>query len=62
MGIAGVVGGRLADIYIHQTKIVVLISIMIMALGNIQYALGIGLWNVLVARFLCGMRSNICMM
>ena len=58
MGIAGVLGGRLADIYIHRTKIVVLISIAIMAIGNIEYALGIGLWNILCARLLCGMESN----
>ena len=58
MGIAGVLGGRLADIYTHQTKSVVLISIAIMAIGNIEYALGIGLWNILCARLLCGMELN----
>ena len=51
-------GGRLADIYIHQTKTVVLLSIAVMVIGNIQYMLGIGLWNILCARLLCGMESN----
>ena len=54
MGITGMLGGRLADVYIHHTKSVVLISVAIMALGNIQYALGIGLWNIVCARILCG--------
>ena len=54
---ASVVGGRLADIYVHHTKSVVLITIAIMAIGNIQYALGIGLWNILCARLLCGMKQ-----
>ena len=54
MGIAGVLGGRLADVYMHQTKSVVLISIAVMALGNVQYAIGINVWNVLCSRLLCG--------
>ena len=54
MGLAGVIGGRLADIYLNQTKSVVIISILIMALGNLQYAFGISITNIIIARLLCG--------
>ncbi|CAG7728695.1 unnamed protein product [Allacma fusca] len=52
--IAGVIGGRIADVYINHTKTIVLISIILRAFGSFQYTLGLNVWNILCSRLICG--------
>jgi len=53
--ISGIIGGRLADKYEAHTKAIVLVSSLLMIVGGVQYALGWNVWNLLLARLVCGM-------
>jgi len=53
-----VIGGRLADVYETQTKKIALGAIALMAIGNLQYTLGINVWNIFVARLICGKQKT----
>ena len=52
--VAGIVGGRLGDSYPQHTKIIVVLSVFCMILGNIQYLVGGSVVNLIMGRVVCG--------
>ncbi|KAK2703565.1 hypothetical protein QYM36_018027 [Artemia franciscana] len=56
--VAGLVGGRVSDLYPHHTKWIVITCVSAMVIGNTQYMLGVSVLNVVMSRVVCGFGSG----
>ena len=52
--IAGVIGGRLADSYPTKTKLIVVVAVSSMILGNVLYLVGGSVIYIIMGRVVCG--------
>lgn len=52
--IAGLVGGRLADSYPTKSKVIVIVVVLAMILGNMMYLVGGSVIYVIMGRVMCG--------